>query len=53
VQDYVYATAFEYQQDDFHYLDMKPLHREKRTEKLSFPQSDYTVADKVISSFNI
>ncbi len=53
VQDYVYATAFEYQQDDFHYLDINPIHKEKRNKKLSFPQADYTVADKVIGSFNI
>jgi hypothetical protein len=53
IKDYVYATAFEYQQDDFHYFDMNSLYKEVRTKKLNFPQSDYSVADKVIDAFNI
>lgn len=52
IQDYVYATAFEYQQQDFHYFDISDIHRTPRNKKLSFPKSDFEVADKIINNFS-
>jgi hypothetical protein len=31
---------------------MNPIYKEQRSKKLNFPQSDYSVADKVIGAFN-
>ena len=52
VQDYVYATAFEYQQQDFHYFDINNVNKQPRIKKLKFPESDFEVADKIINNFS-
>jgi hypothetical protein len=50
IQDYIYATAFEYQQSDFHFFDINNVSNQAKTKNcLSFPHSDHTVADKLIN----
>lgn len=52
VQDYIYASAFEYQQQDFHYFEINDMHKQARTKKLTFPESDFVVNEKIMNSYS-
>jgi hypothetical protein len=53
IQDYVYTTAFEYQQKDFHYFDINGVDSQPRTKKINFGRNDKYIEDFVINKFNI
>ncbi len=49
IQDYVYATAFEYQQSDFHYFDLNNVDTSKRTKKIEFGRNYDLIHEHVIN----
>ena len=51
IQDYVYATAFEYQQSDFHYFDVNKIENSKRIKKVDFGRNDDKIHELVINKF--
>ena len=51
IQDYVYATAFEYQQSDFHYFDLNRIDSATRVKKVDFGKNDSLIHDNVINKF--
>ena len=49
IQDYVYATAFEYQQGDFHYFDLNKIDSSKRIKKVEFGKNENLIHENVIN----
>ena len=49
IQDYVYATAFEYQQSDFHYFDINNIDTSKRVKKVEFGRNENLIHENVIN----
>lgn len=51
IQEYVYNTAFEYQQNDFHYFDINSVDNQPRSKKISFGPKDKYIEDLVKIKF--
>jgi hypothetical protein len=52
IQDYVYATAFEYQQNDFHYFDVNHVSAEKRIKQVNFAKNENLILDNLVKDFS-